>query len=317
MGETPSQRPRRSRTRSVLLVLAGVLALLIATGSGFAISTIRHVEANIRKVDVGAGCTDPDCLSSVTPECADKVCNFLILGSDSRKGVPRQFGNTQNSPGQRSDTIMVVTVDPHLNRTVVLSIPRDLRVDIPGYGENKINTAFSHPHGANLMVRTVESLTGLQINHYVEVNFLGFESLVNALGGVPVCVNRPLHDTLAGLDLPHKGCYNLKGAQALAFVRARHVEGDNIPDFSRISRQQQFMRALISKSLSAGSLFQLPHLIKAVQNNLILDKNLNLYELQDLTRRLADLGQKDVMFRVVPAVPVEIEGIDYLRLEQP
>jgi LCP family protein required for cell wall assembly len=211
----------------------------------------------------------------------------------------------------------VVSVDTRIKRTTVLSIPRDLRVDIPGYGENKINTAINHPRGKELMVQTVKRLTGLSINHYVEVNFLGFQSLVNALGGVPICINRPLLDSLAGLNLPRAGCYNLRGAEALAFVRARHVEGDKIPDFSRISRQQQFMRALISKALSAGSIFHLPGLIKAVQDNLTMDENLNVYELQDLTRTLAKVGQKGVYFRIVPAVPIQVGGVDYLRLENP
>jgi LCP family protein required for cell wall assembly len=301
----------------VLLAVAGVVALLVSAGSALSIATIRHVEANIVHISTGPGCerTDPDCLPSIERSgCDQDLCNYLILGSDSRKGVPNA---AKHVSGQRSDTIMVVIVDTRIKRTTVLSIPRDLRVDIPGYGENKINTAINHPHGQNLMVRTVENLTGLSINHYVEVNFLGFQGLVNALGGVPICINRPLVDSLAKLNLPHAGCYNLKGAQALGFVRARHIEGDNIPDFSRISRQQQFMRALISKALSVNALFKLPSLIKAVQANLVLDKSLNLYELQDLTRQLADLGQRSVSFRIVPSVPVQIGAVDYLRLEEP
>jgi LCP family protein required for cell wall assembly len=285
----------------------------VAAGSGFAIATIHHVESQITKLDVGQGCTDPDCLSAVEPEtqCSKKACNFLVLGSDSRQGFVQ---NTQVA-GQRADTIIVVQVDPVNDRTIVLSIPRDLKVDIPGFGVNKINTAFSH--GANVMVKTVSALTGLKINHYVEVNFVGFEGIVNALGGVPVCVDRPLIDQLSGLNLPAKGCYNLKGAMALAFVRARHIEGDIIPDFSRIARQQQFIRAVIQKSLSVGAVTHLTALIDAVKNNLIIDKNLNLYSLQDLTIKLAQLGQNGVDFRVVPAVPIDIDGVSYVELLEP
>jgi LCP family protein required for cell wall assembly len=310
-------RPPRRRTSLILLAIAGVFSLVVSAGSAFAIRTIHHVEANIVHIATGPDCrrTDPDCISSIERTACDQdLCNYLILGSDSRKGVPNAARNVN---GQRSDTIMVVIVDTRINRTTVLSIPRDLRVDIPGFGENKINTAINHPHGQDLMVQTVEKLTGLSINHYVEVNFLGFQGLVNALGGVPICINRPLVDSLAKLNLPHAGCYNLKGAQALGFVRARHIQGDTIPDFSRISRQQQFMRALISKALSAGALFKLPRLIKAVQANLVLDKTLNLYELQDLTRKLSDLGQRGVTFRIVPSIPIQIGAVDYLRLEQP
>src|SRR5439155_25588632 len=97
MGDPPSRRPRRHRLRVTLLSLCGVLSLAVAAGSGFAIATIRHVESNIVKVQVGSGCTDPDCLPHVDAECTDKVCNFLVLGSDSRKGVPKSFGSTKNS----------------------------------------------------------------------------------------------------------------------------------------------------------------------------------------------------------------------------
>jgi LCP family protein required for cell wall assembly len=316
--ERPPSHPRAHRRRRsvALLAVAGIMALLISAGSAFAIRTIHSVEASVTKVDTGPNCrrTDDSCLPHIEkPACAQALCNYLILGSDSRKG-----SNIVNHvTGQRSDTIMLAVVDTRINRTTVLSIPRDLRVNIPGYGLNKINTAINHPHGPDLMVQTVENLTGLSINHYIEVNFTGFQSLVNALGGVPICINRPLVDTLAKLNLPHAGCYNLKGDQALAFVRARHIEGDTIPDFSRISRQQQFMRALISKGLSANALFKLPKLIQAVQDNLVLDKGLDLYQLQDLTKQLSTLGQRGVTFRTVPAVPIQIGLEDFLRLEEP
>ena len=296
------------------MVLAGVLSLVLSASSAFAIATIHHVEHSVAKIHTEPSCTEQSCLP-IEPQCLEQRCVFLVLGSDSRKGAPGSFGTTKDSPGKRSDTILLVQVDARHNRTIVLSIPRDLRVQIPGHGEGKINTAFTF--GPNTMVRTVEKLTGLRINHYVEVNFLGFEGVVNALGGVPVCVNKPLVDSLAGLNLPHAGCYTLRGPRALAFVRARHIEGDIIPDFSRIARQQQFMRALISKVLSAGSLLHITDFIKAVQDNLRLDANLNLYALQDLTRKLGVLGQGGVTFRIVPSVPVAINGVDYVQLVQP
>src|SRR2546430_7379391 len=124
----------------------------------------------------------------------------------------------------------------------------------------------------------------------------------------------PMIDKLAGLHLPHAGCYDLKGSQALAFVRARHVEGDTIPDFSRISRQQQFMRVVIQKLLSFGVVLHFKSLINAVSHNLVRDDKLNLYELQDLTRKLSGLGQYGVFFRVVPAKPVTIGGVDYVAM---
>jgi LCP family protein required for cell wall assembly len=313
-------RHTHHRSRTAFLVAAGVLSLLTAVGAGFAIATIREVDARIPKIEVGSNCTGSECLTNVDPVCIREACTFLVLGSDTRRGLSkkqqRDLGtNTRVASGQRADTIIVVQVDPQKDRTVVLSIPRDLRVPIAGHGVNRINTAFSH--GPDVMVHTVENLTGLHINHYVEVNFIGFERLVDALGGVPVCIDRPMKDRLARLNLPRAGCYDLNGRRALAFVRARHIEGDNIPDFSRISRQQLFMRALIEKSLAIGSVFRLPELIRAVERNLIVDENMNIYALQDLTQKLGRLGQSRVHFRIVPAVPVQVGGVDYLQLLEP
>jgi LCP family protein required for cell wall assembly len=316
-GPRRANRAGHPRARQSFLVGAGILALLLASGSAFSIAMIKHVEANVIKIPTGHGCRG-NCLRDVTP-CVVNICDFLILGSDSRAGLSRQeqasFGTTNQSAGQRSDTIILVRVDPIHDRTVVLSIPRDLRVDVPGHGLAKINTAFDY--GPNVIVKAVKQLTGLPINHYVQLNFDGFQGLVNALGGVPICVNKPMKDTLAGLDLPHAGCYDMKGPQALAFVRARHILGDVIPDFSRIARQQQFIRAVIQKVESAGQVFHLKALIQAVSRNLVIDKGLNLYALQDLSRKLAGLDQQGIDFRVVPSTPVTIGGVDYLQLVQP
>ncbi len=300
------------------MLLAGILALALAGGSAFSIATIRHVESSVIKIRTGPGCTG-NCIPEIDQKCVQNICDFLILGSDTRAGLSKgqqsQFGNTKDVSGQRADTIILVRVDPVHNRTIVLSIPRDLLVSIPGHGTGKINTAFNY--GPNTMVKAVKTLTGLPVNHYIEINFVGFQNLVNAIGGVPICVQGPLKDTLANLNLPHKGCYDLTGSQALAFVRARHVTGDVIPDFARISRQQQFIRAVIDKVQSLGQIFHLPALIDAVQHNLTLDEGLNLYSLQDLTKKLAGLGQAGVQFRAVPATPVVIGGIDYVQLVQP
>ena len=298
---------------------AVVLGVLVTSASAAAIVGIRQIERDVQKLRTGSGCTNERCLRSVQPKCIAKACTFLVLGSDSRAGLSREeqvaFGSEDSVTGKRTDTIILVQTDPRRDRTVVLSIPRDLRVDIPGHGTGKINSAFEW--GPDVMVKTVSRLTGLRINHYVEVNLAGFERVVDALGGVPICIDRPMLDKLAGLRLPRAGCYKLDGRQALAFVRARHIEGDQIPDLSRIARQQQFMRAVIEKTLGAGSLFRLPSLVRAVQKNIVIDENLNLFKLQDLTTKLAELGQGKVHFRIVPSVPAEIGGVSYLEVLQP
>jgi LCP family protein required for cell wall assembly len=313
-------RSRRRRGRGLFLAIAGVLSILVTVASGLAIAGVAYLNGKLVHIPSGRGAdASTGGLPNVDSICVNHACNFLVLGSDSRAGLSKRqqsgFGNAQTVQGQRSDTIMVVHADPANDRTVILQIPRDLRVAIPGHGVDKINSAFDY--GPNVTVQTVEKLTGFRINHYVEVNFTGFERLVDALGGVPICIDKPMSDQLAGLHLPHAGCYNLQGPQALAFVRARHVAGDTIPDFSRISRQQQFMRAVINKVLSLGAFTKIFALAHAIQDNVKVDDKLNIDDLQELTNRMAQVGQRGVIFRVVPAVPVTLGGVDYVEAIQP
>jgi LCP family protein required for cell wall assembly len=326
-------RPRaplsaRPGVRRAFLAVAAVLSLSLVVGAGFSVAGIRYYDAKLNKLPTGPDAVAADgspcddrgsCLTHVapdTPECLKGICTFLIVGSDSRAGFGSgsSLGSASSVTGQRADTIILVREDPRANRTVVLHIPRDLRVKLPNGSMGKINSAYNE--GPDGIVQAVEDLTGIQINHYVSVNFQGFISLVNALGGVGICTDRPLVDTVSGLNLPDAGCYNLKGGQALAFVRARHVQGDAIPDFSRIARQQQFMRAVINKMLSPGSTLKIPDLIDAAKDNLVVDEGLNLYDIRDLTDKLAQVGQAGVTFRVVPATPLELDGIDYLQLNE-
>ena len=302
-------------------MVAAVLSLALIGGSAVAIAGIHYAENKVRSYQTGPGCAGENgCLPDVLP-CSNQVCNFLILGSDSRTGLSKteqsQYGNSSQVTGQRSDTIILVHEDFARNRTIVVSIPRDLYVTIPGHGQGKINSAFDY--GPNVTVQTVSKLFGMKINHYIEIDFQGFINVVNAMGGVPICIDKPMIDTLSGLKLPHAGCYNLQGSQALAFVRARHVQGDAIPDFSRISRQQQFLRAALQKMQSPGQLVHLRSLIDALSSDFVRDKDLSLYTIKDLSARLATVGQGNVDFRVVPSVPASapINGVDYVLLQQP
>jgi LCP family protein required for cell wall assembly len=316
-------RGPRHTARKALLVVIALLSVVVAAGSGMAIGGIYHAESTVQQYPIGndPGCAlDSSCLAHVFP-CPKTSCNFLILGSDSRLGLSRdaqsQYGDSTNITGQRSDTMIFVHQDFARDRTTVVSIPRDLRVAIPGHGIGKINSAFGY--GADVTVQVVEKLFKMQVNHYIEINFQGFINVVNAMGGVSVCVDKPMIDTLSGLNLPHAGCYTLKGAQALAFVRARHVQGDSIPDFSRISRQQQFLRAALQKMQSPGQLANVPRLIDALSKDFVRDSGLKLYDIKELSAQLANVGQGNVDFRVVPAVPATgpIDGVDYVLLQQP
>jgi LCP family protein required for cell wall assembly len=266
--------------------------------------------------------------------CADGPCNYLLLGSDSRAGLSleqqAQFGTDESLGGaNRADTIMLVHTDPHLQKAIVLSFPRDLWVAIPGRGHDRINTAFEGglAHGGpNLVAQTVANLTGLQIDHYLYVDLEGFRRTVNTLGGVDMCipaynVNTPgylpatassgesievyygeaghIADPDSGLNIK-PGCQRLNGDQALAYVRARHLPCDHIPDFARIGRQQQFLRAVVNQMLQPSMVVKAPGLVEPVLGNLRRDAKLLPSDLVYLVGQLRGLSTGAVEFRTVP-----------------
>jgi polyisoprenyl-teichoic acid--peptidoglycan teichoic acid transferase len=195
--------------------------------------------------------------------------NFLLIGSDTRAFVttPEQeeaFGDEADAGGQRSDTIMVVHVDPEERTGLLVSFPRDLLVEIPGLGETKINAAYNQG-GAQSVIDTIQSNFNIPIHHYLEVDFASFEGIVNAVGGVPIYFPAPARDEVTGLDVAYfgatyPGCFELDGRQALAYVRSRNYEQqegdvfkkDETADIGRITRQQDFMRRLAAEAVATS-----------------------------------------------------------------
>ncbi|WP_396836946.1 LCP family protein [Mycobacterium sp. ITM-2016-00317] len=180
---------------------------------------------------------------------------WLLVGSDGREGLtPEQQAELATGGvlgGSRTDTILVVHL-PGLGaptRATMVSIPRDSYVSIPGYGSDKINAAFS-VGGPQLLAQTVELATGLRIDHYAEIGFGGFASLVDAVGGVTLCPPEPIDDPLAGINLP-AGCQRLDGRSALGFVRSRATPR---ADLDRMANQRQFMSALVERAASPAVL---------------------------------------------------------------
>jgi LCP family protein required for cell wall assembly len=233
------------------------------------------------------------------------VNNFLLVGSDTREGLSpeelRRVG-TQEVNGQRTDTIILVHVSPRNKKAVMVSIPRDLKVDIPGHGIDKINAAYAFG-GPALLVKTVEQNLGIPVNHYAEVDFAGFLKVVDAVGGVRLCnqTGHRLDDNFANLHMA-PGCHEVNGVQALAFVRARHIDSD----FGRIGRQQQFLRAVMSKVSSAGNLINLPKLVSIaniVADHMKTDDTLKTSQAISLARRLGRLNSDTVDMRVYPSAP--------------
>ena len=177
--------------------------------------------------------------------------NWLLVGSDSRRGLTAEQQRDLATGGDvgdgRTDTILLIHV-PALGsstRPTAVSIPRDSYVPIPGHGKDKINAAFAMG-GAPLLTQTVEQATGLRLDHYAEIGFGGFAGLVDALGGVTLCLPAPISDPLAGIDLP-AGCQTLDGRNALGYVRTRDTPR---ADLDRMANQRQFMSALLQRAAS-------------------------------------------------------------------
>ncbi|MBM3692566.1 MAG: LytR family transcriptional regulator [Actinobacteria bacterium] len=194
--------------------------------------------------------------------------NYLVVGSDSREFVASDlaataFGDSAVETGRRSDTIMLVHVEPKAQRTMVVSFPRDLWVNIPGRGMNKINAAYNE--GPQLLIDTLKQNFDVDVNHYIEIDFMSFIDLVDSLGRVAVYLPYQARDAYTGLDIATPGCVELDGERSLQYVRSRYLEfanpgiarwipADVIPDLGRIGRQQEFLRRLaglaVQKSLA-------------------------------------------------------------------
>ena len=298
------------RIARVVVGTTATLALLVGAFSAYAM--VSYVGARgegtiVFGEDPPAGGTED---TSVGP-CVEDVCNYLLLGSDSRRGLTpeeqQQFGTDENNGGVfRSDTIMLVQLDPRREKAVVLSFPRDLWVDIPGRGEDKINTSFEggvNGGGPLRVAQTIHRLTGLRVNHFLYVDLLGFQRVVDTLGGVEMCIPFAVQDPLSALDL-RAGCQTLDGRQALGYVRTRHLPCDEAaPDLRRIGRQQQFLRAVINQLLEPGEIVRAPGLVKPVLASLKRDEGLTIADLAHLVGRLQGISTGAVEFRAVPATP--------------
>jgi LCP family protein required for cell wall assembly len=177
--------------------------------------------------------------------------NWLVVGSDSRAGLSKEQRKefaTGNAAGRRTDSMMLLHYGA--GGTTLVSLPRDSFVPIPGRGSNKLNAAFAFG-GPKLLVQTVEKATGVRVDHYAEIGFGGFVGVVDAVGGVDICVDKPLKDPKAGLDLK-AGCHTLSGGQALGFVRTRNFANG---DLERVQNQRKFFAALMDKATNPGVMF--------------------------------------------------------------
>lgn len=269
------------------------LVLVSLVGGLTAYGYVKYLESRLHKGNAEFEAAQK--LISEPPP--NKPINFLLLGSDFR---PKE--------GARSDTIMIAHVDLKKKKAVLISIPRDMRVEIPGRkGYDKINAAYAFG-GVPLAVRTIESYTDLPINHYAVTDFNGFKKMVNALGGVEVNVTHPVNSKERGykMFIP-AGPQVLNGEVALNYCRFRH---DAQGDFGRIKRQQEFIGALADKMMSVSSVLKLPQLINIFTANTTTD--MDAEEIFKLAYFARSLKKEDVEMVSLPGVPKSINGISYV-----
>jgi LCP family protein required for cell wall assembly len=245
---------------------------------------------------------------------------YLIVGSDSRENLPDDLeGRFGDFGGSRADTIILAQVTE--GRRQLLSIPRDLKVDIPGHGTNKINAAYAFG-GPNLLVETVAQATGIRANHYLEVEFGGFAGIVDALGGIELEFPYPARDLKSGLDVS-AGVHNVDGATALAYVRSRSYEenrdgswvGSGGGDIARAERQREVLLRMMEKASSPATLLRSPVIISAVGSHLSADSDVNLFILARTAWGMRFAGETDAA--TLPVTGSSEGGVAYLVKVEP
>jgi LCP family protein required for cell wall assembly len=299
-GIAVGARERRSGRR----VLAGIVVtvlLLIGLTAGTLFALTESLGNNVARVPGVFGNLDAAARPADSP-----ALTFLLVGSDSRATAPTTGkGAAADAGSERSDVLMLARIDPARTGASVVSIPRDSWVDIPGHGQNKINAAYAFG-GPPLLIGTVEQLTGVRVDHFAVIDFAGFQSMVDAVGGIDVRVADSTENE--GVRF-RQGVNHLDGAQALAYVRQRH----DLPrgDIDRAQRQQNALRALLDKAASGGMLtdpVQLYRLLDAVSRSVSVDDSLSNGGIRELGIEMRGLRASGLTFVGAPVRGLGREG---------
>ena len=328
--DVPHRRRRPFRATGKALVALVSVAALVATG--YAWATYHEVQGNMRTTDALDLPESPG--DRPPPPADDGADDILLVGADARtdmQGNPLPLRvlkelRTEQTNGVNTDTIIIVRLPKNGAKPYAVSIPRDTWIDLPRGGQGKINSVYglakraeagelrsqgerdsakierdSDQVGRQALVRAVQNFTQVRIDHYAEVNLLGFYLITEALGGVQVCLNQATQDKDSGADF-RAGVQTVSGGEALSFVRQRK----NLPhgDLDRIVRQQAFLSSALHKVLSAGVLTNpgtLDELTEAMRRSLVLDAGFDLLQFAD---RAKGLASGDVTFTTIPVVTI-------------
>ncbi|MEU4927108.1 LCP family protein [Streptomyces yokosukanensis] len=295
---------------------ATTLSVLVLASAGIGHAVISSLDAGIARVDAFKDMKN-------RPR-AGHGTNVLLVGTDGRDKITererRQF-RLGGVPCHCTDTMMIVHISENRDRATVVSLPRDSYAEVPPHTDDasgqqhtghpiKLNAAYAEG-GPQLTIRTVENMTHVKIDHYLEVDFASFMKTVDVLGGVRICTTTPLKDSYTGLDLA-AGTHTLSGGQALQYVRARHIDGAS--DLGRMKRQQQFLAALIERATSSGVLLnpmRFRDVTRAVLGSVRADEGFGADELLDLGRAMRSFSPSSSEFTTVPIAQMnyDVKGI--------
>ncbi len=311
------RRGHRTWRERLLLGLSGSLAVgLLVTAGGLAYVYTKY--SKLSRVTLGA---------VLTEGASDDPQNFLLVGVDSAAnldpGDPAAAGRASVG-GLRSDTVMVLRVEPGAEEASLLSLPRDLWVPLASGGHQRINAAIQDG-GPGELIDTIEQYLGVPIHHYVQVDFAGFQDLVEVIEGVEVYFPTPARDTASGLDIPTAGCIRLDGHQALSYVRSRHFqryeEGrwrtDPSADLGRISRQQDFIIRALRRAFDRGvrNPITLDRLVDAGLATLSVDDRLTADEIITLGGAFRSFDPGALRTYSLPVTMGSAGGASILRLQ--
>ncbi len=301
----PPEAPKQKRTgRKVLLWILALAVLGVFGAIGFLVWT----DSKIDKIPESE-------LQSL--QATDDARNILIVGTDSRENLPDDFeGNFGDFTGARTDVIMLAHIVD--GRAQLLSLPRDLKVEIPGNGVNKINAAYVFG-GPDLLVQTVQNNLGIPINNYVEIDFLGFANVVDALGGIEMTFEYAARDAKSGLSV-EAGTQTLDGETALALARSRSyqelrngswvsVEAD---DIGRTQRQQQLLLTMFDQASSPGKAFNLPGFASTFAEQIRADAGMSVGVMVDLGRSVLGISGDDIEAMTLPVAVSNEGGVSYV-----